>query len=59
MRSLAHNLGGPQRVSDMISGKGISMILKQIEVNYRRPVTYPDTVSVSTQFPMQIMHAMN
>ena len=45
MRSLALDLGGHDRVSDMISGKGVSLILKEITLKFRRPVLYPDTVS--------------
>jgi hypothetical protein len=29
----------------MLRGKGVSLILKSISVDYKRPVTYPDTVS--------------
>jgi Thioesterase-like superfamily len=28
----------------MLTGKGVSLILKTIQVKYKRPVTYPDTV---------------
>ena len=45
--SLAHELGGPQKAADMIAGKGISLILNQIDLRFRRPVTYPDTVRLS------------
>ncbi len=31
-------------VDTMTKGKGVSFILKAIEVKFRRPVTYPDTV---------------
>lgn len=45
MRSLGEELGGPERARAMIDGKGVSLILKSIEVRFRRPVRYPDTVS--------------
>lgn len=31
----------------MIKGNGVSLILKSISVNYKRPVTYPDTLLVA------------
>lgn len=46
MRSLGEELGGPEKAKAMISGKGVSLILKSIEVKFRRPVTYPDTVKM-------------
>lgn len=50
MRSLALDLGGPDRANDMISGKGISLILKEISLKFRRPVLYPDTVRSPSQY---------
>jgi len=47
MRSLALDLGGPDRANDMISGKGISLILKEISLKFRRPVLYPDTLLIA------------
>ncbi|KAF9454455.1 hypothetical protein P691DRAFT_656342, partial [Macrolepiota fuliginosa MF-IS2] len=44
MISLGHELGGPERADAMIKAQGISLILKSIEVKFRRPVTYPDTL---------------
>ena len=44
MTSLATQLGGPSKAQDMLKAKGISLILKSITVNFKRPVTYPDTV---------------
>jgi acyl-CoA thioesterase FadM len=38
-------LGGEERVKEMLAGQGISLILKSMNVNFRRPVTFPDTVS--------------
>ncbi|EIN06231.1 Thioesterase/thiol ester dehydrase-isomerase [Punctularia strigosozonata HHB-11173 SS5] len=46
MQSIGEELGGPQKAKDMITGKGVSLILKSISVNYRRPVTYPDTLLI-------------
>jgi acyl-CoA thioesterase FadM len=41
---LALELGGQAKVDDMLQAKGVSLILKSIEVQFKRPVTYPDTV---------------
>ncbi|KAK2467338.1 hypothetical protein APHAL10511_000573 [Amanita phalloides] len=46
MTSLGVELGGPQRAQDMIKAKGVSLILKSIAVQFRRPVTYPDTLLI-------------
>ena len=45
MRHLGHQLGGPSAADSLIRGEGVSLILKSIDVRFRRPVTYPDTVS--------------
>lgn len=37
-------LGGKERAQAMLAGQGVSLILKSINVNFRRPVTFPDTV---------------
>ena len=44
MMSLGEELGGPERAKAMINAQGVSLILKSIEVQYKRIVTYPDTV---------------
>jgi len=44
--SLGMELGGRDKAEAMVKGKGISLILKSIEVRFRRPVTYPDTLLV-------------
>jgi acyl-CoA thioesterase FadM len=46
MMSLGNTIGGPSRAQAMIKGQGLSLILKSVEVQFRRPVTYPDTVRV-------------
>lgn len=46
MISLGEELDGPQKGQDMMKGRGVSLILKSIAVQFRRPVTYPDTVSI-------------
>lgn len=52
MNHLGHRLGGPNEAEALRKGKGISLIIKSLNVNYRRPVTYPDTVStISVLFP--------
>lgn len=47
LTSLALELGGQQRVQAMLAGKGVSVILKDISVKFRRPVTYPDTLLIA------------
>ena len=37
----------PEKAEAMIKGKGISLILKSISLNYKRPVTYPDTLLIA------------
>ena len=44
-------LGGEKRVQAMLAGHGVSFILKSINVNFRRPVTFPDSVRVFFLFP--------
>ncbi|TFK39682.1 Thioesterase/thiol ester dehydrase-isomerase [Crucibulum laeve] len=46
MTSLGEELGGHARTIAMLKGQGVSLILKSIEVQYRRPVTYPDTLLI-------------
>ena len=48
MTSLGNELGGPSRAEAMIQGRGLSMILKSIKVQFKRPVTFPDTVRVQS-----------
>ncbi|KAI0682176.1 hypothetical protein BC835DRAFT_1424747 [Cytidiella melzeri] len=47
MTSLGDEIGGPEKVEAMIRGKGVSLILKSISLNYKRPVTYPDTLLIA------------
>ena len=44
--SIGEELGGPAQADAFLRARGISFILKSIEVNFRRPVQYPDTVSL-------------
>ena len=46
MLSLGRELGGEERARDMISGKGVSLILADVSIKFRKPVTYPDTVRI-------------
>ncbi|EGN97007.1 hypothetical protein SERLA73DRAFT_185281 [Serpula lacrymans var. lacrymans S7.3] len=45
--SIGNDLGGPTKVQAMLKAQGISFILKSISVNFRRPVTYPDTLLIA------------
>lgn len=47
MTSLAHEIGGQEKVEAMLKGKGFSLILKSLSINYKRPVTYPDTLLIA------------
>ncbi|THU85493.1 Thioesterase/thiol ester dehydrase-isomerase [Dendrothele bispora CBS 962.96] len=47
MTCLGNRLGGPAKADALLKGKGISLIMKSIEVKYRRPVTFPDTLLIS------------
>jgi acyl-CoA thioesterase FadM len=44
LMALGKVLGGEERVKAMLAGQGVSLILKSANVNFRRPVTFPDTV---------------
>jgi acyl-CoA thioesterase FadM len=50
LMALGKVLGGEERVKAMLAGQGVSLILKSANVNFRRPVTFPDTV----RFPCDI-----
>ncbi|TFK19957.1 hypothetical protein FA15DRAFT_673982 [Coprinopsis marcescibilis] len=44
MLSLGEEWGGPKKAEAMIRGKGVSLILQDLNIQFRRPVTYPDTL---------------
>ncbi|TFK69123.1 hypothetical protein BDN72DRAFT_820459 [Pluteus cervinus] len=46
MLALGNKIGGSERAEAMMRGQGVSLILKSIQVRFRRPVTYPDTLLV-------------
>ncbi|KAF9465570.1 Thioesterase/thiol ester dehydrase-isomerase [Collybia nuda] len=46
MISLGHEIGGPEKAKAIIRGQGIGLILKTLEIQFKRPVTYPDTLLV-------------
>ena len=37
-------MGGPAKAKAFLQAKGVGFILKYMDVKFRRPVTYPDTV---------------
>jgi len=43
--ALGKALGGEERVKAILAGQGVSFILKSVNIHFRRPVTFPDTVS--------------
>jgi hypothetical protein len=59
MTSLGHELGGPEKVAAMLKAQGVSLILKSIEVKFRRPVTYPDTVRLLFSMPVYLCGYLN
>ncbi|KAF5319037.1 hypothetical protein D9611_012688 [Ephemerocybe angulata] len=46
MMSIGKEWGGPAQADKMIRGQGVSLILKTMEIQFRRPVTYPDTLLI-------------
>ena len=50
MLSLGRELGGEQKARDMLAGKGVSLILAEISIKFRRPVTFPDTARLPPAF---------
>lgn len=51
---MGNELGGPSCGKAMMNGQGLSVILKSIELLFRRPVTYLDTVSKFNLTSLQI-----
>ncbi|KAH7105914.1 Thioesterase/thiol ester dehydrase-isomerase [Auriculariales sp. MPI-PUGE-AT-0066] len=47
LASIGNELGGSDRARLFMEGRGVSLILKSIEVSFKRPVTYPDTLLVA------------
>jgi len=44
MMAFGQEIGGPTKAQAMLNGQGVSLILKSFEINFRRPVTFPDNV---------------
>ncbi|KZT55263.1 Thioesterase/thiol ester dehydrase-isomerase [Calocera cornea HHB12733] len=44
---MGEEIGGLKTAKDMMEGRGVSIILKSIDVRFRRPVTYPDTLLIA------------
>ncbi|KDQ18870.1 hypothetical protein BOTBODRAFT_184712 [Botryobasidium botryosum FD-172 SS1] len=49
MEAIAEEVGGSARRERMMAGHGVSLILKSIELKYKRPVTYPDTLLIASK----------
>lgn len=47
--SVGHDIGGPARAESLLRPQGIGFILKSMEVKYRRPVCFPDTLLVASK----------
>lgn len=50
LHEVALEVGGEQGARDLLQGKGISLILKKIDLDFKRPVTYPDTLLIAHRF---------
>jgi len=50
--SIGEELGGQAQVNAFLRAQGVSFILKSININFRRPVQYPDTVSSDLLRPL-------
>lgn len=46
LMNLGNALGGKERVQAMLAGQGVSLILKSVHIDFRRPITFPDTLLV-------------
>ncbi|THH30513.1 hypothetical protein EUX98_g3685 [Antrodiella citrinella] len=58
MSSLGHELGGHTKASAMLKGKGVSLILKSLSMDYKAPVTYPDTLLIAHQPHRDVSEAL-
>ncbi|KAH9951104.1 Thioesterase/thiol ester dehydrase-isomerase [Amylocystis lapponica] len=47
MVALGRALGGSARAEAMLGGREVSLILKSLSIDYKRPVVYPDTLLVA------------
>lgn len=52
--SIGEEVGGQAQADAFLRARGVSFILKSIEVNFRKPVQYPDTVSLAHLRPSGI-----
>jgi hypothetical protein len=52
--SIGEELGGQAQVDAFLRAQGVSFILKSININFRKPVQYPDTVSSDPLRPLDI-----
>ncbi|VDC00932.1 unnamed protein product [Peniophora sp. CBMAI 1063] len=44
--ALGEDIGGSEAAQNFLAGKGVGFILKSIDVKFRRPVTFPDTLLI-------------
>jgi hypothetical protein len=47
MSCIGEELGGQAQADAFLRARGISFILKSIEINFRKPVRYPDTLLIA------------
>lgn len=50
LQDLAIEAGGEQTAENLFKGRGISLILKKIDLDFKRPVNFPDTLLIAHKF---------
>ncbi|KAG8759331.1 hypothetical protein FRC14_006171 [Serendipita sp. 396] len=50
LRELAIQADGEQAAENLVKGRGISLILKKIDLDFKRPVNFPDTLLIAHKF---------
>ncbi|XP_006461693.1 hypothetical protein AGABI2DRAFT_222531 [Agaricus bisporus var. bisporus H97] len=59
LASFGRGIGGPEKAEAMVKGRGVSLILKSMEIRFRRPVTYPDTLLIGYTPVLPLSDDMN
>ncbi|KZV88194.1 Thioesterase/thiol ester dehydrase-isomerase [Exidia glandulosa HHB12029] len=59
MSALGERVGGADKARDMLAGRGVSLILKSIKVDFKRPVTYPDTLLIAHRVQSWTEHRLD
>jgi acyl-CoA thioesterase FadM len=48
---MLENNCSPQEAKDFLEGRGVGIVLKSQEITYRKPVVFPDTLTVAIHNP--------